>query len=98
MTATEFHYKRVAKEQLMKAGSRKLAVRAGAVKWATACFFFCQAAPVLPQALFYQGKIVTVISGQEPGGTGDMRLKALLPYLKKHIPGQPNLLDRKSVV
>src|SRR5262245_10023478 len=47
---------------------------------------------VFSQGPFYQGKTITVISGQEPGGTGDMRLKALLPYLKKHIPGQPNLL------
>ena len=57
----------------MKAGSRKLAVRAGAVTWATACLFLCQPGPALPQALFYQGKIVTVISGQEPGGLGDLR-------------------------
>jgi len=76
----------------MKAGSRKLAVRAGAVTWATACLFLCQPGPVLPQSLFYQGKIVTVISGQEPGGLGDLRLKAILPYLKKHIPGQPNIV------
>jgi tripartite-type tricarboxylate transporter receptor subunit TctC len=47
---------------------------------------------VFGQVHFYQGKTITVISGQEPGGTGDMRLKSLLPYLKKHIPGQPNLV------
>src|SRR5262245_58807198 len=51
-----------------------------------------QPSSVFPQVPFYQGKTITVISGQEPGGTGDMRLKSLLPYLKKHIPGQPNLL------
>ena len=76
----------------MKAGSRRLAVRAVTVAWATACFFFCQPALALPQVLFYQGKIVTVISGQEPGGLGDLRLRAILPYLKKHIPGQPNIV------
>ena len=76
----------------MKAGSRRLAVRAVTVAWATACLFLCQPARALPQAMFYQGKIVTVISGQEPGGLGDLRLRAILPYLKKHIPGQPNIV------
>src|SRR5262245_28318337 len=47
---------------------------------------------VFSQVPFYQGKTITIISGQEPGGTGDMRLKALLRYLKKHIPGQPILV------
>jgi tripartite-type tricarboxylate transporter receptor subunit TctC len=46
----------------------------------------------LSQAQFYQGKNITVISGQEPGGLGDLRLRAILPYLKKHIPGQPNIV------
>jgi tripartite-type tricarboxylate transporter receptor subunit TctC len=46
----------------------------------------------LPQALFYQGKTITVLSGQDPGGLGDLRLKAILPHLKRHIPGQPNIV------
>jgi hypothetical protein len=53
---------------------------------ASAFFLLCQAHPVLPQALFYQGKTIMVIAGQEPGGLGDLRLKSTLPYLKKHIP------------
>jgi tripartite-type tricarboxylate transporter receptor subunit TctC len=28
----------------------------------------------------------------EPGGTGDMRVKAVIPFLRKHIPGNPNIL------
>jgi hypothetical protein len=75
----------------MKAVKRKFAI-GGAVLWASAFFFLCQPAPGLPQAVFYQDKTITVISGQEPGGLGDLRLKAMLPYLKKHIPGQPNIL------
>ena len=74
----------------MKA-KRKFDIRA-AVLWASAFFFLCQPAPALPQAVFYQEKTITVISGQEPGGLGDLRLKAMLPYLKKHVPGQPNIL------
>jgi tripartite-type tricarboxylate transporter receptor subunit TctC len=76
----------------MKARKHKPDIRTGAVMWVWACFFLCQPAHVSPQALFYQSKTLTVISGQEPGGLGDQRLKAILPYLKKHIPGQPNIV------
>ena len=69
----------------MKASKCKLDVRAGAVMWATLCIF-------LGQQFFYQGKTITVISGREPGGLGDLRHRAILPYLKKHIPGQPNIV------
>ena len=43
------------------------------------------------QATFYQGKTITLIQGGEPGGTGDMRVKAVVPFLRKHIPGNPNI-------
>jgi len=59
---------------------------------ASALFLLCQPHAALPQAPFYQGKTITVIAGQEPGGLGDLRLKSILPYLKKHIPGQPNIV------
>jgi len=41
------------------------------------------------QTLFYQGKTVTVIASTAPGGTGDLRVKAMIPFLRKHIPGSP---------
>jgi tripartite-type tricarboxylate transporter receptor subunit TctC len=44
------------------------------------------------QTDFYQGKTVTVIVSTAPGGTGDLRIKALVPYLRKHIPGNPTLV------
>lgn len=44
------------------------------------------------QAPFYQGKTITLVRGSTPGGIGEMRVRALLPYLKKHIPGQPAIL------
>jgi tripartite-type tricarboxylate transporter receptor subunit TctC len=46
----------------------------------------------LSQANFYQGKTVTVVISTSPGGTGDLRVKALLPFLRKHIPGNPTVL------
>jgi tripartite-type tricarboxylate transporter receptor subunit TctC len=48
--------------------------------------------PVCAQTDFYQGKTVTVIISTAPGGTGDLRIKALLPFLRKHIPGTPTLV------
>ncbi len=45
-----------------------------------------------PQAPFYQGKTVTVISGTAPGGTGDLRVKAVVPFLRKHVPGNPTIV------
>lgn len=43
-----------------------------------------------PQTPFYQGKTIRIIDGSEgPGGTGDLRLKTLMPFLQKHIPGNP---------
>lgn len=48
--------------------------------------------PALCQAPFYQGKTITVINGNAPGGTADMRMRALLPFLKKHIPGEPTVV------
>jgi tripartite-type tricarboxylate transporter receptor subunit TctC len=44
------------------------------------------------QAPFYQGKTVTLIIGLNPGGTGDLRIKAMTPYLTKYIPGNPNVV------
>jgi tripartite-type tricarboxylate transporter receptor subunit TctC len=53
---------------------------------------------VLPAALFsqsdfYQGKTITIIQGRDPGGTGDLRVKAIMPFLQKHIPGNPTIIN-----
>jgi len=45
----------------------------------------------LSQTPYYQGKTITVVRGGSPGGTGDMQAKALIPYLKKYIPGEPHI-------
>ena len=41
------------------------------------------------QAPFYQGKTITIIAGTAPGGIGDNRVKAMAPFLRKYIPGNP---------
>jgi tripartite-type tricarboxylate transporter receptor subunit TctC len=49
-------------------------------------------APALPQTPFYQGKTITIIQGRGPGGTGDLRVRALVPFLRKYIPGSPTIV------
>jgi len=45
------------------------------------------------QAPFYQGKTITIIQGRSPGGTGDMRVRAVIPLLQKYIPGKPTIVS-----
>jgi tripartite-type tricarboxylate transporter receptor subunit TctC len=55
--------------------------------------FWFFVAPALPQTPFYHGKTITIIQGRDPGGTGDMRVRALMPFLQKHIPGNPTIVN-----
>jgi tripartite-type tricarboxylate transporter receptor subunit TctC len=50
------------------------------------------AEPVTAQTSFFQGKTVTLIQGRDPGGTGDLRTKSLVPFLQKYIPGNPTVV------
>jgi len=52
----------------------------------------CWVSPGFSQAPFYQGKVITVIQGREPGGTGDMRSRAVTQFLQKYIPGSPTIV------
>ena len=40
----------------------------------------------------YKGKILTIIQGREPGASGDLRARAVAPFLQKYIPGNPTIL------
>jgi tripartite-type tricarboxylate transporter receptor subunit TctC len=44
------------------------------------------------QATYYQGKTLTILRGGSPGGYGDLQARALIPYLKKYIPGEPTIV------
>ena len=48
---------------------------------------------VFSQAPFYHDKTVTIIQGRRPGGLGDNRVRALVPFLKKYIPGSPTVVS-----
>jgi tripartite-type tricarboxylate transporter receptor subunit TctC len=45
------------------------------------------------QSPYYQGKTIKLIQGREPGGSGDIRSRAVAPFLKKYIPGNPNIVS-----
>ena len=53
---------------------------------------------VLPDSLlsqndFYRGKTITIIQGRDPGGSGDLRVKVMMPFLQKYIPGNPTVIS-----
>ena len=60
-----------------------------ALRYVIFAAFLPYANPALAQAPFYQGKTITIIQGREAGGTGDMYVKSLTPFLRKYIPGNP---------
>jgi len=58
-----------------------------------AFIYWWQASHGYGQAPFYQGKTVTVVQMVAAGGTGDVRRKALFPFLQKYIPGNPTIVS-----
>jgi tripartite-type tricarboxylate transporter receptor subunit TctC len=59
--------------------------------WALILFFPTDGST---QAPYYKGKTITVIEGRSPGGVGDLRTKAILPFLQKYIPGNPTIVPQ----
>ncbi|MBI4527988.1 MAG: hypothetical protein HY695_29690 [Deltaproteobacteria bacterium] len=47
---------------------------------------------VQAQADFFKGKTLTLVYGSTPGGIGDMRVRALVPFIRKHMPGEPGIV------
>lgn len=60
--------------------------------FALAIFILSLPSSAHAQTPIYQGKTITVIVSTSPAGTGDLRVKALMPFLRKHIPGNPSLV------
>jgi len=65
--------------------------------WRVACgflFSLCLTPSLtLAQTSFFQGKTIIIIQGREPGGTGDMRVRAMIPFLQKYTPGNPSFVS-----
>ena len=60
-----------------------------------AVFVFCfLPGDVFSQEPFYKGKTITIVQGRQPGGTGDMRVRAVIPFLRKYIPGEPTIISQ----
>jgi tripartite-type tricarboxylate transporter receptor subunit TctC len=53
---------------------------------------FLGAARLFGDTPFYQGKTLTIVQSTEPGGSGDLRTKAVSAALAKHIPGNPAIM------
>ena len=47
---------------------------------------------VFSQADFYRGKTITIIQDSSAGGVGNLRTNAVIASLKKHVPGNPNIV------
>ena len=52
----------------------------------------------LGQPPFYQDKTIKIIVAATPGGTGDFRVRALAPFLRKYIPGNPTVISSSWMV
>ncbi|HEX5021747.1 MAG TPA: hypothetical protein VFX54_13855 [Candidatus Binatia bacterium] len=48
-------------------------------------------ASVWGQTPYYAGKTITIVRGGGPGGSGEFQSRALMPYLRKYIPGNPTI-------
>src|ERR687895_2923282 len=44
------------------------------------------------QTPFYKDKTITVVAATDAGGTADMRIRTVVSFLRKHIPGNPNVV------
>jgi len=44
------------------------------------------------QSDFYRGKTLRIVHGRDAGGSGDLRVKALVPFLQKYILGNPTII------
>ncbi|MGH7835248.1 MAG: Bug family tripartite tricarboxylate transporter substrate binding protein [Candidatus Binatia bacterium] len=63
------------------------------VMWAAIAGGMCLfPAYAFSQTPYYHGKTITMIRGGSPGGSGDMQARALIPYLRKNIPGEPHIV------
>jgi tripartite-type tricarboxylate transporter receptor subunit TctC len=59
---------------------------------ATLLLFGSTVGPSSAQAPFYQDKTINVILGGPPAGSADLRTRAVINLLRKHIPGNPSIV------
>lgn len=76
----------------MKTNERRMQLAAAAALSAL-IFLFSTSGPAHAQTPFYQGKTLTIVQGTAPGGSSDMLTRAMIPFLQKHIPGNPTVVS-----
>jgi tripartite-type tricarboxylate transporter receptor subunit TctC len=74
-----------------KMQSKGFGARVFAELAALAGFLSVLSAPAWSQAPFYQGKTISVLQSTQAGDTSDTMTRAVVPFLKKHIPGDPTI-------
>jgi tripartite-type tricarboxylate transporter receptor subunit TctC len=52
--------------------------------------FWASSSPA--QNSFYQDKNISVIAATDAGGTADLRIRTVVSFLRRHIPGNPNIV------
>jgi tripartite-type tricarboxylate transporter receptor subunit TctC len=55
------------------------------------CFLTAGVSAAFAQAPFYQDKTIAVVLGGPPGGSADLRTRAVANFWRKHIPGNPTV-------
>lgn len=59
---------------------------------ASVCTLLLCAYPAFSQAPYYAGKTITIVRGGGAGGSGEFQSRALMPFLRKYIPGNPTIV------
>ena len=73
----------------MKINGLRMQLAAQVVLYALIIF---SSSSAFSQTSFYQGKTISIIHGRAPGGSGDLRVRAVIPFLQKYIPGNPSFV------
>jgi hypothetical protein len=60
--------------------------------WVQVALIFLIPGLTFGQSDFYQGKTIRIIHGRNAGGSGDLRVRAMVPFLQKYIPGNPTII------
>lgn len=61
---------------------------AGISLWILSIAFFLPS-PLAAQTPYYEGKTITIVQSRSAGGVGDLKVRTVIPYLRKFIPGNP---------
>jgi tripartite-type tricarboxylate transporter receptor subunit TctC len=77
----------------MKFKAKQLRISMTLARLAVVMFVSMNSVCAFAQAPFYQGKTITILQGTEPGGSSDMLTRAMMPFLQKHIPGNPTIIS-----